>query len=316
MPVSPTILKPKPLALGDTIAIVSPAKPSPPETLVQGVDWLQSLGYQAKLMPNAQCNTGYLAGTDSERLADLVAAFEDPTVDAILCARGGYGSGRLLPNFPFEVVAKNPKLFMGFSDITMLLNAFHQQTGLVGFYSPMLTSNLIQENQDFTREQWLRTVTAAGLLSQQPYEIANIDTYQCFTPGIATGKLIGGNLSLLCSLCGTPWQPNTDGCILFLEDWHEQYYTLDRQFTQLAQAGLFNNLAGLLLCDFSEITQEPNTHSVAEQLRYLTAGLKVPTGYGFSVGHGYQTATLPIGVQAVLNAEVGCLTLAEQPVLL
>jgi muramoyltetrapeptide carboxypeptidase len=316
MTILPPTLKPKALQLGDTIAIVSPAKPSPPETFEQGIAWLQSLGYNAKLMPNAHCNTGYLAGTDAQRLADLVTAFEDPTVNAILCARGGYGSGRLLPHFPFEVVAKNPKLFMGFSDITMLLNAFYQQTGLVGFYSPMLTSNLIQENQAFTRKQWLRTVTAAGLASQQPFEVANIDAYQCFTPGIATGKLIGGNLSLLCSLCGTPWQPNTDGCILFLEDWHEQYYTLDRKLTQLAQAGMLNNLAGLLLCDFSEITQEPNTHSVAAQLRLLTKELNIPTGYGFSVGHGYQTATLPIGVQAVLDAEVGCLTLAEQPVLL
>jgi muramoyltetrapeptide carboxypeptidase len=310
-PSSTAILKPKALKKGDTIAIVSPAKPSPPETLVEGVAWLESQGFKAKLMPNAHLNTGYLAGTDAQRLSDLVAAFEDPSVDAILCARGGYGSGRLLEHFPFEVVAQNPKLFMGFSDITMLLNAFHKETGLVGFYSPMLTSNLIQEDQVFTRQQWLRTVTEPVL--EPNFEIKSIDSYTCFQPGTVQGKLMGGNLSLLCSLCGTPWQPNLAGCILFLEDWHEQYYTLDRKFTQLAQAGLLNGVVGLLLCDFSEIPEEPS-ESLTQHLKTLTQHLNIPTGYGFSVGHGFQTATLPIGVQAVLNAEVGCLTLAEQPV--
>jgi muramoyltetrapeptide carboxypeptidase len=262
-------------------------------------------------MPHAHCTTGYLAGTDAERLADLVAAFEDPAIDAILCARGGYGSGRLLSQFPFEVVAQNPKLFMGFSDITMLLNAFHKEAGLVGFYSPMLTSNLIQADQVFTREQWLRTVTTEVLAPN--FEIKSIDKYTCFQPGTVQGKLMGGNLSLLCSLCGTPWQPNLEGCILFLEDWHEQYYTLDRKFTQLEQSGVLKGIVGLLLCDFSEIPEEPS-ESLAHHLKKLTQHLNIPMGYGFSVGHGFQTATLPIGVQAVLNAEVGCLTLAEPPV--
>lgn len=306
------LLKPKALKKGDTIAIVSPAKPSPTETLTEGVTWLESQGFKAKLMPNAHRNTGYLAGTDAQRLADLVAAFEDPTIDAILCARGGYGSGRLLSQFPFEVVANNPKLFMGFSDITMLLNAFHQQTGLVGFYSPMLTSNLIQADQVFTRQEWLRTVTEQALAPN--FKINSIDNYTCFQGGTVQGKLVGGNLSLLCSLCGTPWQPNFEGGILFLEDWHEHYYTLDRKFTQLEQSGMLNGIVGLLLCDFSEIPEEPS-ESLTQHLKKLTQHLNIPAGYGFSVGHGFQTATLPIGVQAVLTAEVGCLTLAEPPVL-
>jgi muramoyltetrapeptide carboxypeptidase len=304
----------KALQVGDTVAIVSPAAPSTPEALSEGKALLERLGYNVKLMPHCGARQLYTAGTSQQRADDLMAAFTDPEVDAILCARGGYGSARLLPLLDFErlkaAIDKRPKLFMGFSDITVLLNVLYKECGLVGFYSPMLTSNLIEPNAAWTVAQWQRLLTT----TQTPIEIANKDSYSCLQAGTAEGALLGGNLSLLASLCGTPWQPDFTGAIVFIEDWKERYYTLDRQFTQLIQAGLLNNIAGLLLCDFSQISNDFPEVPLAKHLKTLTAELNVPTGYGFSVGHGEQTATIPFGAYARLEAELGRLTVLEAPV--
>jgi muramoyltetrapeptide carboxypeptidase len=302
---------------GDTIAIVSPAGATPlepvesakPDPFAQGMALLEAAGFRVKLMPHAKNKRLYLAGTDAERLSDLQAAFADPQVNGILCARGGYGCTRLLPQLDFALIQQNPKVLIGFSDITALLLPIYQQTGLMGFYGPMLTSNLIH-NEPCSQNQLLQMIQGQN---EAPYSIPNQNPYQCFQPGIAQGRLIGGNLSLLTALCGTPFQPRTEGHILFIEDWHEKYYTLDRQFQQLRMAGLLDGIAGLLLADFSEIETEPE-QTLPEFLKELTAFLKVPVGFGFSVGHGEQTATLPIGCLAEFNATTGTLTLLENPV--
>ncbi len=295
---------------GDLIAVISPAAPTTEEgAFDKGVWLLEEAGFRARLMPHVKKKACYLAGEDEERLADLHAAFTDPDIKGILCARGGYGAMRLLSRLNFDLIAQHPKVFIGFSDITVLHTAFYQETGLVGFYGPMLTSNLVQ-GEPFSQKYLLDLVQGRIEL---PYLIPNLDTYQCFKPGVAEGRLIGGNLSLLTALCGTPWQPQAQGHLLFIEDWKEKYYTLDRQFQQLKLAGVFEGIQGLILCDFSDIEPEPE-FSQAELLRRLTAELSVPVGYGFSVGHGEQTATLPIGVQCRFDASEGALTLLEMPV--
>lgn len=320
----PNLLKPNALAPGSTLAIVSPAGATPcaenspgnktlqsePDPFIQGTKLLEAAGFHIKLMPNARKKELYLAGTDEERLSDLHAAFQDPEINGILCARGGYGCMRLLPQLNFDLVRQNPKVFIGFSDITSLLIPFYQQCGLVGFYGPMLTSNLIHE-EPYSQRELLRQIQGAE--SSFPDEILNRDTYHSYRGGTAEGRLIGGNLSLLTALCGTPYQPETRGHILFIEDWHEKYYTLDRQFQQLKMAGLLDGIAGLLLGDFSEIEPEPDI-SLPDFLNQLTSYLKVPVGYGFSVGHGEQTATLPIGCLARFEADTGKLSLLESPV--
>ncbi|HEY9687139.1 MAG TPA: LD-carboxypeptidase [Coleofasciculaceae cyanobacterium] len=302
----------KPVALkpGDTIAVISPAGPTrETEAFDRGLDLLETAGFKVRLMPHARKQRMYLAGTDAERLRDLHDAFADPNINGILCARGGYGCMRLLPELDFELIAANPKVFIGFSDITSLLLPFYQRCGLGGFYGPMLTSNLVH-GEPFSQTELFKLVSNQP---QAPYEIPNRDTYHCFRPGVAEGPLIGGNLSLLSALCGTPWQPKAQGHILFIEDWKEKYYSLDRQFQQLKLAGIFEGIAGLLLCDFSEIEAEPEM-ALPDFLKSLTDGLDVPMGYGFSVGHGEQTATLPMGCQARFNAQAGSLTLLEAPV--
>lgn len=307
------IIKPRHLKPGDTIAVVSPAAPSPRDKLTKGKALLEARGFNVRLMPHAADSYhGYLAGTDEQRLADLVDAFQDPDVDAILCARGGFGCPRLLPHLPWDIVRQHPKLFMGFSDVTVLLNTFYDQCGLVGLYSPMVTSNLVQENQAFTWAQWDRLTGVEATTA--PLELANQDPYQCFVPGMAEGRLMGGNLTLLTTLCGTPWQPDFKGAVVFIEDWKESFYKLDRQFTHLKQAGLLTHIAGLVLCDFSFCEDDAHDYDLTEQLRWLTADLGVPCGYGFTMGHGPQTGTLPIGIRARWVADTGQLTLLE-PVL-
>ena len=306
--------KPKPLEKGDTIAVISPAAPSTSNDLVQGMDWLRSCGYQVKCMPHAGNHSGYTAGTDEERLVDLINAIENPEVDAILCARGGYGSGRLLPLLPWErwKVAELPcKLLMGFSDITMLHTAFFQELGWVSYYSPMLTSNLLNDAQDFTRREWLRFLDASSF-ETLPLLLENQDSYECLQAGVAEGVSRGGNLSLLAALCGTAWQPDFNGSIVVIEDWKERYYTLDRQFTQLLQAGVFEGAKGLLFADFSQIETE-SIRPLGKQLGYLCQSLDIPMGYGFSIGHGVQTATLPLGVKIRFDATAGNVSLLESP---
>jgi muramoyltetrapeptide carboxypeptidase len=309
------IVKPKALQPGDTVAILSPAAGTadPPDAFEQGMALLAAEGFKTKLMPNAKKVHVYLAGTDAERLADLHAAFADPQVNGILCSRGGYGALRLVGKIDYDLIAQNPKVFIGFSDITVLHTAFYQKTGLVGFYGPMMTSNLIQ-NEPYSQAELMRLVKGEASM---PFAVPNRDSYQCFHPGVAEGRLVGGNLSLIRSLCGTPYQLDTRGAILFIEDWRERYYALDRQFQHLKLAGLLDDIAGLLLCDFSELTPD-NKLTVAEQLKDLTTdlleGRQIPVGYGFSVGHGEETATLPIGTLARFNGETGELTLLESPV--
>lgn len=307
-----SLQKPKALSPGDTLAVLSPAGPTkePADAFDQGIRILETEGFRVKLMPHARNLGCYTAGTDRERLSDLHTAFADPEVKGILCARGGYGSMHLLPQLDFDLIRKNPKVFIGFSDITALLLPFYQRSGLAGFYGPMLTSNLICDNPASLRE----LIAMVCGKNPTPFEVPNQDPYHCFTPGMVEGPLIGGNLSLLTALCGTPYQPDTRGHLFFIEDWHERYYSLDRQFTQLKLAGLLDGIQGLILCDFSEIDPEPD-YDVTELLRRLSKDLQVPTGYGFAVGHGEVTATLPIGIRARWNATEGNLTLLESPVI-
>jgi muramoyltetrapeptide carboxypeptidase len=305
------LVKPSALKPGDTIAIISPAAPSTESDFEKGLALLKKAGYNVKLMPSAKKSHRFLAGMDTERLADLHAAFSDSSVKAILCARGGYGCLRLLDELDFELVRQNPKIFIGFSDVTSLLNPFYERLGLVGFYGPMLTSNLANDEPDSQKELF----ELVGGQLQFPYVVPNHDQYHSIHAGLAEGPLMGGNLSLLTALCGTPYQPKASGHILFIEDWKEKRYSLDRQFQQLKLAGFFKGIKGLILADFSEIEEDvqPLPEFLAQIVQDL--GLNVPAGYGFSVGHGEQTGTLPFGISARFDGNTGELTLLESPVL-
>jgi muramoyltetrapeptide carboxypeptidase len=184
----------------------------------------------------------------------------------------------------------------------------------------MLTSNLCHD-EPYSLAQLLKMIQG-DVSPLQP--IDNLNEYHCLKPGIARGRLIGGNFSLLAALCGTPYQPDTRGALLFIEDWHESPYSLDRKYQQLKLAGVLDELAGLILCDFSEMEDDPgffNPEGSAQARTWrefwtmLTADLNIPVGLGFSVGHGAQTATLPIGAMAQWDTATGQLALLDRPVL-
>ncbi len=314
----PQLKRPNALPATPTLAVVSPAAASPPEVLAQGTEALRQAGFNPVLLPHAGGSyRGYLAAPDADRLADLTHALTSPEFDAVLLARGGYGCTRLLPHLPWEQLATlPPKLVMGFSDATALLVALHHKLGWAGLYSPMLTSNLAPNPEASPHAtqatwdgwlQWLKPTTPPNLA------ITNHDPYTCLRAGQAHGPVMVGNLTLLAALCGTPWQPNLTGYILVIEDWKERYYSLDRQWVQLEQAGLLNGIAGLLLADFSFCDAEAESfgYSLAEHWAWLTQGLNVPVGYGFSVGHGQLTSSLPIGLTAQFDATTGTLAYTQ-----
>ncbi|MBK8191003.1 MAG: LD-carboxypeptidase [Vampirovibrionales bacterium] len=313
----PSRLFPAALRRGDCVAVISPAAPTPVasdgsgDAFDRGVALLQTRGFQPKLMPNARSQRYYLAGDDAQRLDDLHAAFADPEVRAILCARGGYGCTRLLSQIDYDLIRANPRILIGFSDVTALHLANYQRTGLIGFYGPMLTSNLIDEDPFNEDALWPLVMGEAPT----PYPVPSQAAYHPISGGVAEGPLTGGNLSLLAALCGTPFQPQTRGHLLFIEDWRESYYSLDRQFQQLRMAGLFADIRGLILCDFSEMDDPLQaTYPLERFFADVLGDFGVPAGFGLSVGHGALTATLPIGVRARFDADAGRLTLLESPV--
>ncbi len=313
------IQRPKGLVKGSTLAVVSASAPSASRDVDLGVAWLEDCGFRVRVMPHAKASYGYLAGTDEQRLADLIEAVESPEIEGILCTRGGYGAGRLLPHLPWQRWRDEAipcKLLMGFSDVTMLHQAFFQELGWVSYYSPMLTSNLLNDTQDWTRQQWLSAISTSTFSTFEalPYAFPNLDAYHCLQAGTVEGLLHGGNLSLLAALCGTPWQPSFQDCIVVIEDWKEKYYTLDRQFTQLIQAGVFDGAKAILFADFSQIEEEP-IRSLAEQLAWLCKDLSIPMGYGYTIGHGEQTLTIPLGVEARFDTSAGILSLLASPLL-
>lgn len=295
-----------------TVGIISPAGASTLALLEQGVDVLRQAGCHPVFLPHAaEPAWGDLgvAGPDALRVADLHAAFEDPTIDWVLCARGGYGCMRLLPHIRWDVLARHPKPLIGFSDITALhMATLTHAPNVPCYYGPMLTSNLVEP----AAAAWADT-TLWPLLRQDvgvPWRVPNADTWTCLVPGTVTGRLMGGNLSLLSALCGSGHLPDFTGAILFLEDWREAPYRLDRKLTTLRLSGVLSKLAGLVLCDFSQIAPLP-LEGLPTWFQTHLAELGIPMGYGFSVGHGDVTSTLPQGRRATFDAATGSLVVLE-----
>ena len=315
--VASTRVTPKPLPVGGCIGIISPAAPSGQNALNTGVELLQAQGYRVKLFPNAAASHHHLAGTDAQRLADLHAAFADSDVDVVMCSRGGYGCMRLLNKLDWDLLRANPKWLVGFSDVTALQIAMYQQLGWQSLYGPMLTSNLVDDDPALFDWHWKALhplLSGDAIQPSSSWAVPNTDAYHLIHTSdslfpVMEAPLLGGNLSLLAALCGTPWQPRPKGHLLFIEDWNESHYTLDRKFQQLKLAGVFEGIAGLLLCDFSGIAAEPDGWALVDFFKDWFADSHFPVGYGLSVGHGNVTATLPQGGLAQWNVASGQLTL-------
>ncbi|MEZ5306806.1 MAG: LD-carboxypeptidase [Pyrinomonadaceae bacterium] len=309
-------IKPMRLNAGDKVSVVTPSSGLAAEDFDKAVEHIRSLGFEPKVMPNARKVNGFLAGTDSERLSDLHAAFADKETKGVWCARGGYGATRLLPSIDFSIIKKNPKVFIGYSDITALHVSILRKTGLVTFHGPVGTSRYT----DYTKGHCLNAIQTPSA----PYKISisednaakESDLFKTRTirGGKARGKLVGGNLSLLASMAGTEFGlPDLRGKILFIEDVGERPYRVDRMLTQLLQSGNMKSLAGIALGVFEDCDpgENENSPSLFEVVNERLSGLGIPVVYGLSFGHITDQFTLPLGIEAELDADKFEMTFLE-----
>lgn len=313
------IIKPNRLKAGDTVAIIAPASGLTEESFDQAIKNLEALGLKVKVGKSARGVKGFLSATDKERLDDFHAAFADKQISAVWCARGGYGASRLLPAIDFKLIAKNPKILIGYSDITALHTAIFQKTGLVTFHGPVAAS----EYSDYTKfhvENVLMKPSAPYKISLSEYNLAQISNLfkpEIITAGKARGRLIGGNLSLLAALAGTPFAlRDLKGKILFIEDVGEQPYRIDRMLTQLRQSLDLRSLAGIALGIFEDCNpRAEGTQTLSDVLKDRLGDLGIPVFYGFSFGHIRDQFTLPVGIEAEFDTATATVTLLEKSVI-
>ncbi len=306
----PNPLKPHPLQKGDIIGIISPASPVVPENLAKGIQYLQNCGYSVQLGDHVKDSFGFLAGNDIERLRDLHAMFRNPEIKAIFSSRGGYGTPRLLQELDFDLIRQNPKILMGYSDLTAIQIAIWQKTGLITFSGPMVAVEM-KGIDPFTEKGMWSVLTAVEHKETFPVESNN--PLEIIVSGKAQGRLLGGCLSVLVSLLGTPYQPGFDGAILILEEVGEEPFRVDRYFNQLKLAGIFDQVNGVILGQFVDCEPEegkPN-FSISEVIYDYFSRLKVPVIGGFLYGHQSRKLTIPIGALAEIDASIPSVRLLE-----
>lgn len=285
-------IKPPRLEKGHGIGIIAPAGPLNQSELQPSIDLLISLGYGIILAPHLYHRQGYLAGSDDSRLEDLHSMFHNEDVKAIFCARGGYGTLRLLDRINYNLIERNPKVILGYSDITALLLAIYKKTGLVTFHGPVVNELHKNENQNLS--------LLLELFSTQDSFRWDLTKGKALMPGKAKGILLGGNLSLISHLIGTPFMPTLGETILFIEERGESLYRIDRMLTHLRLSGLLNRIAGLIIGRFIDCGDISDIHHLAMD---MVSELNIPVVSGLPVGHGTQNVTLPLGLQATLDTE-------------
>ena len=315
-----TTRKPRRLTKGDTVGLIAPASNAGEDESIRfTVDLVQSLGFRVKEGKYLYRRNQYLAGTDRERAEDVNSMFDDDEVDAIFCTRGGYGTPRILPYLDYDLIAKNPKVFLGFSDNTAILAAMHVKSGLIGFHGPNMGQNL----SDYTLAEFKKVLVNPSPTTYigQPPAIESREGFversnriTRINGGTATGHLVGGNLSLVVTLIGTPYEPDFRGRILFLEDTNEAPYRIDRMLTQLWLAGKLQQVAGIAFGKFTKADDEGNTFSIEEVIRMRCEPLGIPVIRGLMIGHVQDKTVVPIGLPAKLDADAGTLQLLEAAV--
>lgn len=286
------MIKPPKLMPGATIAVVAPGGSIDPVQLTRGISALESLGYKVIVGEHVYKAKGYLAGQDSERLNDLNQAIQDREVQAIFCARGGYGSMRLLQGVDYKAFASRAKIFVGFSDITALLHAFYHRSKVITFHGPVLKN--FQDPDDPNLKALVQIITGEAQWRME------LDQARVLRPGKVEGKVLGGNLSMITSLVGTPYFPSLEGCILFIEDTNEPLYRIDRMLMSLRFKGSLAKVNGIMAGEFHSCG---NNNEVDSLLLELTRDLNIPIISGAPFGHGKRNLPFPIGMPAVLDTE-------------
>ncbi len=313
------LLKPRALKPGDTVGLITPATyVSDPDRLDMVQETARFFGLVPKFGRNVRRRAGYLGGTIEERLEDLHAMWGDRSVSGIFAIRGGYGSGQLLDRIDYDLIRRNPKVFVGYSDITALHLAIHKRTGLVTFHGPVMTSAFTPYTQEYYRKA-LFEPKPIGLVTNPPESNTLRPHHHMRTirPGRARGRLTGGNLSLIAMTMGTPFEIDTRDAILFIEDIGEQPYSIDRMLTNLRLAGKLQQAAGIIWGECAEcapLDYKPafeSTFSTAEVAEQILGKLDIPVLSGLVIGHTDDQVTLPYGVMANLDADKHTLNIEE-----
>ncbi|WP_203711328.1 S66 peptidase family protein [Asanoa siamensis] len=284
--------------------LVSPSGPTRPERMVRGLELVESWGLRAVLGPHAYARTGYLAGDDAARAADLNAAFADASIRGVLCTRGGYGAQRMVDAIDMAAVRRDPKVVAGFSDITALQFALWRGARLAAVHGPGVAWN--DERTPAASAESLRS----ALMTTDPVTVAAVpgeDTAGVRVPGIAAGPLLGGNLCLITASIGTPDMPDLSGAILLIEEVQEPLYKIDRMLTHLRRAGSLDGLAGVALGQFTDCSDDWGTGLTTMLLDRL-GDLGIPILGGLPIGHGPGQLSVPVGALATVDADTGLLT--------
>jgi len=308
-----TVVHPRALRSGATIGIVAPAGPNNEEKLQAGITYLQRRGYRTVVGMHVHDTYGYLAGTDIARAADINEMFGRDDIDAIICSRGGYGAMRLLPLLDYQCIRANPKPFMGYSDITSLHLAFWKEAQLATFYGPMVSIDINDHMRPLVEQTMWQLLTEPSFTGELMYDRASNKPH-AILPGIAEGVLVGGCMTLVDALLGTPWQLDCAGRILLLEDVDEEWHDIDRMLAHLAFAGIFRDATAIIMGEMVNVQNpdesKPSLH-LAELYRDYLSGLGKPVLVDFPGGHGQDMTTLPLGCAVRLDASAASIRLLE-----
>ena len=288
---------PPPVKKGDKIGIVATAGPVTRDELEPGIEELHKAGFEPVLAKNLYYNEGYLAGTDRDRTAALKEMLTRQDIQAVFCARGGYGSMRLLPSFPFGSFGRKPKFIIGYSDITAILNAVFAKTGVIGIHGPSVRS--LGTGDTVSRDLLIDFITNPSTIEYSLTDFVSV------VPGIAKGRLIGGNLTVFSSLIGTPFMPFLKNSVLFLEDINEPIYRIDRMITHLILSKVLTNISGIILGRFINCGENSD---LKELFLEVARNFSIPCLMGFEAGHEGVNLPLPIGASSVLDCTNGKLT--------
>jgi muramoyltetrapeptide carboxypeptidase len=299
--VSPHIIKGARLRSNHTVGVIAPASPVSRAEIAQSLMLLESFPFKIRLGTHLFDHLRYLAGPDHDRVSDLHQMFSDPDVRAIFCARGGYGSARLLDKIDFDLIRRNPKVVVGFSDLTALLVALYERSGLISIHGPTL-SDLPKNNNWHHVSRLITTSHRPQILLKQGRVI---------NEGKARGTLLGGNLSTICSLLDTPFLPSFEGVILFLEEKGESPYRLDRMLTHLLLSGRLHGVSALVIGQIEGCGEKELIYNLLEE---RLRALAIPVVTGLPVGHGLENRALPLGIPAVVDTERMVLAMEESAV--
>jgi muramoyltetrapeptide carboxypeptidase len=316
------VLKPKRLKPGDTVTLVAPANATFNTIDLQiAKESLEALGFKVAIGAHLLDRHGYLAGDDKSRADDINKAFADPGVAAVHAIRGGWGSARLLPFLDFETIRRNPKILIGYSDITALLLSIYAKTGLVTFHGPIGLGRWDGYSLDYYKRvlfngEQVTYANKQGLSDRNALVQTEFRT-QTIIPGKARGRLVGGNLTVMTTILGSPYLPDWENTILFTEDVHEDFYRIDRMLTQLKLAGVLGKIKGFVFGSCSECGPGDGNYGALTLEEIFADHIKplgVPAWQGAMIGHSQPQWTLPEGVQVEIDADKGTLALLESPV--